>query len=199
MQAIIHDWTILATHCKQVFRIWLARNIISDNGPSYTAKAFTNVMKEYGVNHIKGSPYYPQSNGLAEKCVQIVKNLFQKAKEERTDMVKWLMIYNNTPLSSNLQSPMQILQSRSARSDLPMPNTARQQLGLNPEQLRSKYKNEHLPSHDLHLGQHVMYQDSTNKQWFPAIISSICSEPRSYKITTKEGVTYRNTQSHLKP
>ena len=44
-----------------------------------------------------------------------------------------------------------------------------------------------------------MFQDSTNRWWFPATITSICSEPISYKITTKEGVTYRKTQSHLKP
>ena len=114
-------------------------------------------------------------------------------------MFKCLMIYHNTPVSSNLQSPVQILQSRSARLDLPMSNTARHQLGLNPEQLRKKCKNEHLPSHNLDFGQHVMYQDSTNKQWFPATITSICSEPRGYKITTKEGVTYRKIQFHLKP
>ena len=42
-----------------------------------------------------------------------------------------------------------------------------------------------------------MFQDSTNKWWFPATITSICSEPRSYKMTTKEGVTYRKAQSHL--
>ena len=149
------------------------------------------MMQEYGVNHITSSPHYPQSNGLAEKYVQNVNNLFHKAKEEGKDMFKCLMIYCNTPLSSNLQSPMQILQSRSASSDLPMSSVARHQLGLNPEQLRSKYKNEHLPSHDLYLGQPVMYQDSANKRWFPATITSICSEPRSYKITTKEGVTNR--------
>ena len=112
-------------------------------------------------------------------------------------MFKCLMIYHNTPLSSNIQSPIQIIQNRSARSDLPMSNAARHHLGLNPAQLRSKYKNEHLPSHDLHLGQHVMFQDSTNKWWFPTTITSICSEPKSYKITPKEGVTYM-TQSHLK-
>ena len=47
-----------------------------------TAEAFTNMMQEYGVNHITSSPHYPQSNGLAEKYVQIVKNLFHKAKEK---------------------------------------------------------------------------------------------------------------------
>ena len=190
----------IATHCKQVFSEYgCPETFMSDNEPCYTVEAFTIMMKEYGVNHITSSPHYPQPNGFAEKYVQIVKNLFDKAKEEGKYMFKCLMIYHNTPLLSNLQSPMQILQNRSTRSNLPMSNVARHQLGLNPEQLRSKFKNEHLPSYDLYLGQHVMFQDSTNKQWFPATITSLCSEPRSYKITTKEGVTYRKTQSHLKP
>ena len=45
-------------------------------------------------------------NGLAEKYVQIVKNLFYKAKEEGTDLYKSLMIYRNTPLSHKLQFPV---------------------------------------------------------------------------------------------
>ena len=94
---------------------------------------------------------------------------------------------------------MQILQSRSARSDLPMSNAARQQLGLQSEHLRTVKKNEHLPSHDLHIGQEVMYQDATNKWWYPATITSLCAQPRGYNITTREGVTYRKTQAHLKP
>ena len=63
-------------------------------------------MTDYSVNHITSSPHYPQSNGLAEKYVQIVENLFYKAKEEGTDLYKSLMIYRNTPLSHKLQSPM---------------------------------------------------------------------------------------------
>ena len=66
-------------------------------------------MKEYNVNHITSSPHYPQSNGLAEKYVQFVKNLFYKAKGEGKDLFKCLMVYHNTPLSNNLWSPMQIL------------------------------------------------------------------------------------------
>ena len=87
----------------------------------------------------------------------------------------------------------------SARSDLPMSNAAREELGLDSELLRNRQRNEHLPSHDLHLGQDVMFQDATSKQVFPATITSLCSQPRSYKITTGEGVTYRKTQAHLKP
>ena len=63
-------------------------------------------MRDYNINHITSSPLHPQSNGLAEKYVQIVKNLFHKAQEEGADLYKSLMIYRDTPLSSQLQSPM---------------------------------------------------------------------------------------------
>ena len=101
------------------------------------------------------------------------------------------MVYHNTPLSNSFQSPMQILSSRSARSGLPMSNAAKKQLEIDCEDLRKKYKHEHLPSNDLHIDQAVMYQDSTSKLWYPATITRLCKEPRSYMITTKDGVQYR--------
>ena len=98
-----------------------------------------------------------------------------------------------------MQSLMQILQNRTARSQLPMSNSARKQLGLETDKLRIKIKNENLPSHDLHLGQDVMVQDPTSKRWSPAAITRLCKEPKSYQITTRDNVTYRKTQAHLKP
>ena len=52
--------------------------------------------------------------------------------------------------------------------------------------------------HDFHLDQAVMYQEPTTKRWYPATITMLYQEPRSYIITTKEGVQYRKTQAHLK-
>ena len=69
---------------------------------------------------------------------------------------------------------MQISQGRSARSDLPMSNVATKQLGIQPEVIRNIDKHEVLPTHDLHVGQSVMYQDSVTKQWHPAVITSLC-------------------------
>ena len=166
----------VANHCKQVFSeySWL-ETVISDNGPCYTVDAFTSVKNTYHVNHITSSPHYPQSNGLADKNIQIVKSLFYTAKEEGTDLFRCLMIYCIKPLSGSLQSPMQILQNTCTRSDLPMSNAATQQLGLQPEKLRTVYKNEHLPSHDLHIGQDVMFQDVASKCWYPATITTLCA------------------------
>ena len=73
------------------------------------------------------------------------------------------MIYHNNALTGIMKSPMQILQGRNARSDLPMSNAARKQLGIQPEVVRNSDKHAVLPMHDLHVGQDVMYQDSTSK------------------------------------
>ena len=156
-------------------------------------------MTEYQVNHITSSPHYPQSNGLAEKYVQIIKNLFHKVKEEGQDLHKCLMTYRNTPLSSQLQLLMQILSSRATRSTLPLSNAAKKQMGLHSEELRVTQKNQHLPTHDLCIDQTIMYQDPTNKKWYPAKITKLCDEPRSYIISTEDGTQYRKMQKYLKP
>ena len=166
MQADLNDSTTCDWTLKVIFSEYgWPDPIASDNGPCYTTEAFTKTMQEYRVNHITSSTHYPQSNGLAEKFVQTVKSLFHNAREEGVVLYKALMIYQNTPLTSNMQSLIQILQNRMARSQLPLSNSARRQLGLETEKLRIKMKNENFSSHDLHLGQDVMMQDPTSKRW----------------------------------
>ena len=53
--------------------------LLTDNGTCYASHEFKQLMLDISVNHITSSPHYPQSNQLAEKYVQIVKNLFVKA------------------------------------------------------------------------------------------------------------------------
>ena len=59
--------------------------LLTDNGQCYASYEFKQLMLDMSVNHITSSPHYPQSNGLAEKYVQIVKNLFVKAHGEGTN------------------------------------------------------------------------------------------------------------------
>ena len=128
-------WHVI-NHFKLIFSEYgWPLTLVSDNGHCYASEVFMKIMQEYNVNHITSLPHYPQSNGLAEKFVQIVKYLFHKAREEGTDLHKALMIYRNISLSSNLQSPVHMLQSRTVRSQLPMSNAARQHLGLQAEKI----------------------------------------------------------------
>ena len=40
---------------------------------------------------------------------------------------------------------------------------------------------------------------SYKQEMVPVVITRLCKEPRSYQVTTKDGVTYRKMQVHLKP
>ena len=87
-----------ASQMKLIFSEYnWSETIVSENRPCYSAETFTKLMTDYSVNHITSSPHYPQLNSLAEKYVQIVKNLFYEAQEEGTDLYKTLMIYRNIP------------------------------------------------------------------------------------------------------
>jgi hypothetical protein len=38
-----------------------------DNGPQFIANDFKAFVREYGLTHVRTSPYYPQSNGKLER------------------------------------------------------------------------------------------------------------------------------------
>ena len=62
----------ITTQYKVIFSEYgWPETLISDNGPCYASEVFTNLMKEYNVNHITSSPHYPKSNGLAENMFSL--------------------------------------------------------------------------------------------------------------------------------
>jgi len=57
-------------------RYGLPQNVASDNGPPFIADEFTTFLKINGIDHTLCPPYYPASNGLAEKkCSDIQENV----------------------------------------------------------------------------------------------------------------------------
>ena len=150
--------------------------IVSDNGLCYISKEFRELMQQKGVNHILVSPHHPQSNGMAEKYVGIMKQLFLKAREEGKDLADALHAYRSTPLDSKTPSPMAILMGRLPHTNLPMSHTAKAKIGHlpPPETVRAKSKVNDVKHHELHLNQPVMHQDVKDKWWYPAKVVQLC-------------------------
>lgn len=67
------------------------------------------------------SPLYPQSNGMAERHIQTIKNLLRKVLEDNKEVPLALLHYRNTPLIDGF-APAQLLMSRQLRSNLPTTN-----------------------------------------------------------------------------
>ena len=76
-------------------------------------------MRDWGISHTTTSPHYPQANGMAEKFVQIVKRLLNKAKQDNQDPYMSLLIHRNTNID-NLASPAQMLMGRRLHTNLPV-------------------------------------------------------------------------------
>ena len=59
---------------KDVFaRHGIPEKIRSDNGPPFDSGEFARFAKEWNIQLSPSSPYYPQSNGEAERSVQTIK------------------------------------------------------------------------------------------------------------------------------
>ena len=83
-------------------------------------------------------PSYPQSNGLAESSVEVVKQLLKKCKGSRQDTRKGLLILRDTPLACG-KSPAELLMGRKLRDNMPSINEEKlSDRDLVTERLRQK-------------------------------------------------------------
>ena len=59
-------------------RFGALRTIISDEGSHFANKLFAKLMSGYGIRHVMGLNYHPQSNGQAEISNREIKNILEK-------------------------------------------------------------------------------------------------------------------------
>ncbi|XP_030845705.1 uncharacterized protein K02A2.6-like [Strongylocentrotus purpuratus] len=102
-------------HMKAVFaRHGTPCELMSDNGPQFASQEFQSFAKEWDFRHTTSSPYYPQSNGLAENAVKIVKKLILKSQHSGQDIHRALQVYRSSPLACG-KSLAELLYNRRLR------------------------------------------------------------------------------------
>ena len=93
----------------------LPTTVVSDNGPQFTSKAFTEHMKARNIKHVLTPPYHPASNELPEVAVGIVKNHLYKMDVSAhipllQDAVTTIMFhYRQTPTTSTGRTPFEMM------------------------------------------------------------------------------------------
>ena len=184
-------------HTKSIFACHgIPEFVISDNGPQYASQSYLEFAKSYQFQHVTSSPYYPQSNGEAERAVGTVKRLLNKEK----DPYLTIMAYRATPLQ-NGYSPSELLMSRRLRTTIPMSRRQREpklpdvrSLTKRDQTLKLKQKEDF---DKCHGAQELSELDYGDVVWVPdhetqAVVGEQVA-PRSYKIVTSEGMsTWRN-------
>ncbi len=187
---------------KTVFaRHGVPDELFSDNGPQFRSHEFVEFAKDWDFVHTTSSPNYPQSNGLAEKGVQIVKNILLK----ESDPHMGLLVYRTTPLDSG-QSPSQILMGRRLRANLPVKQKLLNVPGSRKliEHKRSR-KQKQKQYYDrtarslplLQCGSRVAVRDVQRRDWSTrgTVLREVA--PRSYNVRTDNGGELRRNRRDL--
>ncbi|XP_054746090.1 uncharacterized protein K02A2.6-like [Anastrepha obliqua] len=92
--------TIISKLNETLSRYGDCDTLVSDNGTQFTSGAFEQFVTSRGIQHIRTSPYHPQSNGQAERFVDTLKRALKKLKMEGTDsenLQTFLQTYRSTP------------------------------------------------------------------------------------------------------
>ena len=102
---------------KMFSRFGIPEEVKSDNGPQYASQEFQHFAMTWKFQHTTSSPRYPRSNDLAERTIQLVKNLLNKALNSQQDPYLAILENQNAPVNG-YGSPAQLLMSRSLRSTI---------------------------------------------------------------------------------
>lgn len=146
--------------CKSQFaRHGIPDTLITDNGPQFSSQQFSDFASAYQFEHRTSSPHYPQSNGKAEKAVQIIKNVLKKATHDRQDPYLALLALRNTPIDDRVGSPAQQLMGRRTKTLLPTTQKLLLPKTIPPPLVRNTI--------DCHKQRQKLYYDRTSKSLPP--------------------------------
>lgn len=173
---------------------WFARHgipieVCSDNGPQFSSSEFKRFSRVYDFHHVTSSPHFPQSNGLAEKGVQIAKRILKKCDDAGEDFFLGLLNYRCSPLIGG-QSPGELLYGRKLRAQLP-------DFSSHPRKPVCK-RQQNKPGtslKDLKSGDVVRMRGKGG--WFEKARVTNCAGPRSYTVQTERNRIYRRNRRHL--
>lgn len=195
----------------EILKKWFAihgipRILETNGGPQYISKEFQNFEKSWNFNRQPSSPYYPRSNGLAERYVEIAKNLLRKCIMDGTDIQLALLNWRNVPRNDDLKSPVERLMSRTTRTVLPIKNSLLQpkivqNVTSNISNLRQIQK--YYADRGVREGPSFQKNDNVrlrvgHRDWVGAKIAGKTDKPRSYILERQDGKLLRRNTSQIR-
>jgi hypothetical protein len=184
------------------------KEIISDNGPQFRTD-FGKFCTEESIVHTTSSPYYPESNGMAESGVKNMKYLLLKHdidKQFRNALLAW----RNTPSAGSSFSPAERFFGWRQRFGLPIydADSATRLQAETENKAGASLQSDSGQSDTLgretrnirkyRVGERVRVQNEKTKRWTTkALVVAIRKSGRSYVLQfdgcSKRQLTARNS------
>ena len=174
----------------------LPEQIVSDNGPQFSAEEFAIFVKLNGIKHIKCAPYHPSSNGAVERMVQTFKNAMKAGQQSSLSLsqqlASFLLTYRSTPHTTTNVTPCELFLKRRVRTrlDLLRPDCERRVCGRQAEQ---KYRHDqHAKQREMTVGQKVMAKNMRpyGRKWVSGVVVEKLG-PLTYLVQVEGGLFWR--------
>jgi RNase H-like domain found in reverse transcriptase/Reverse transcriptase (RNA-dependent DNA polymerase)/Integrase zinc binding domain len=190
---------------KGWFSLFGIPNVVySDNGPQFSARQFKEFGRHWQFEHRTSSPYYPRSNGLAERYVQEAKNILKRCSMDDTDVQMALLNARNIP-REHLGSTNERLLGHATRTlitfneaqlEFKKPNNVKQNLQNIKGQQKHYADRNTVNRKKLVPDTNVLVQKGP-RNWIPGVIVKEADSPRSYVIRKPDGKLIRRNSQHV--
>lgn len=154
----------------------LCNTIVSDNAPQFAGEEFRNFCRSQGIEFINSPPYSPQSNGQAERFVDLLKTGLKKATGNIDQKLReFLTCYRYTPsYNLGMKSPSELLNNRQMKSRLDRIKKRDSLVFHEKLNMENQFNHHHGAKwKEFQIGEKIYFQlHSANKKWTwtPAII-----------------------------
>lgn len=177
----------------------LPEQLVSDNGPQFTANEFSDFIKANRVKHIRTAPYHPASNGEAERFVQTFKHSLKAGKNGWNFAPEAYQIstHRSTPHSTAGISPAKLFLKRQLRTrlDILRPSLERKVAAKQAEQ--KNYHDAHSKAREFLIGQTVLAQNLQGEpKWLKGTVLQKTG-PVSYKVQVGDRIWRRHVDQLL--
>lgn len=177
----------------------LPQTMVTDNATCFNSEEFQCFCKSNNIVHLNSPPYRPRSNGIAERCVGIVKEYLKKYLFENRSkklsvedqLMNFLFTYRTSPLTGK-SSPASYLFKHSTNTNLSILSKQAPVEHFNqdvswdlPQPKRTAF-NSTQKKKTFEPGHTIYYYHTLKKIWTPGVIVnrlSFCL----YKVRLEEG------------
>jgi len=104
-------------------RFGFPQEVLSDQGTDFMSELMQIFLNDFGINHIRSSPYRPQTNGACEKFNGTMKTMLRSLTDQFPDSwdlaLPWILFaYREVPVETLGCSPFDLLFGRSVAGPL---------------------------------------------------------------------------------
>lgn len=177
-----------------IARHGLCETCVTDNGPQFVSETFETFCKQHGIKHLTTAFYSAQSNGQAERFVDLLKTGLKKIKGNVDQKLReFLMTYRYTP-SYNLgkKSPFELMSGRQMRTKYSLLKPDVNSTISNTQAMEKQFNTHHGAKwKQFNINDEVFYKLHTTTEkwkWVPGVIKSrIGNVIYNVNITTSAG------------